>query len=167
MLARPRADPQENADPGGVLVALALAAQARSDRARGTRAPGMIVGLGVDAIDITRVEQLFERHPKRAVAKLFTPSETRYASARSVPARHFAARLAAKEAAYKALAGNDLARSIAWREIEVVTGDDGRPSLALHGKAAERAAQLQVARLWVTLTHADHSAVAVVILESA
>jgi holo-[acyl-carrier protein] synthase len=127
----------------------------------------MIVGVGVDAIDIARVERLVERHAARAIGKLFTPREAEYARTRAQPARHYAARLAAKEAAYKALAGNALARTIGWREIEVVTGSDGQPSLALHGKAAVRAAELHVARLWVTLTHADHSAVAVVILESA
>jgi len=126
----------------------------------------MIVGVGVDAIDIARVEQLLARHPKRAVTKLFTARETQYAASRPAPPRHYAARLAAKEAAFKALAGNDLARGIAWREIEVVPADDGRPTLRLHGKAAKRAAELRAVRFWVTLTHADHSAVAVVILES-
>jgi holo-[acyl-carrier protein] synthase len=127
----------------------------------------VIVGLGVDAIDIPRVARLLARHPTRAIAKLFTAQETRYASARVEPARHYAARLAAKEAAFKALAGNALARAIGWREIEVVAGTDGQPSLLLHGKAAQRAAELHAARIWVTMTHADRSAVAVVILESA
>jgi holo-[acyl-carrier protein] synthase len=126
----------------------------------------VIVGIGVDAIDIPRVEQLLERFPARAVAKLFTAREAQYARARTTPARHFAARLAAKEAAFKALAGNALARGIAWREIEVVPGDDGKPSLTLHGKAAQRAAEIGATRLWVSMTHADHSAVAIVILEA-
>jgi len=132
-------------------------------------APGgwrVIVGLGVDAIDIPRVERLLGRYAGRAVAKLFTDREARYAGARPHPARHYAARLAAKEAAFKALAGNDLARAIGWRDIEVVAGADGRPALVLHGKAAKRAAQLRASRLSVTMTHADQSAVAVVILES-
>jgi len=126
----------------------------------------VIVGLGIDTVDIPRVERLLARHPKRAARKLFTAAEHGYASMRPVPARHLAARLAAKEAAYKALAGNALARSIGWREIEVVLADDGRPSLELHGKAAHRAAELGVTRSWLSLSHADHSAVAVVILES-
>jgi len=126
----------------------------------------VIVGIGVDAIDIPRVQQLLDRFPARAVAKLFTPREAQYARARAAPARHFAARLAAKEAAFKALAGNALARGIAWRDIEVVPGDDGQPGLVLHGKAAQRAAEIGATRLWVSMTHADHSAVAVVILEA-
>lgn len=126
----------------------------------------MIVGVGVDTVDIRRVEQLLEHHPTRAVAKLFTPREATYAQARPEPARHYAARLAAKEAAFKALAGNALARGIAWRDIEVVPDPDGRPTLVLSGKAEQRARQLHASRLWLTISHADHSAVAVVILEA-
>jgi holo-[acyl-carrier protein] synthase len=126
----------------------------------------VIVGLGVDMVDIARVEQLLERHPARAATKLFTIRETEYARTRAQPARHYAARLAAKEAAFKALAGNDLARAIAWREIEVLPADGGPPGLVLHGRAAERAAQLRASKLWLSMSHADSSAVAFVILES-
>jgi holo-[acyl-carrier protein] synthase len=126
----------------------------------------VIVGLGVDAVDLERVRRLLSRHPVRAVARLFTPRESAYAAARPDPTRHYAARLAAKEAAYKALAGNDLARGIGWREIEVGVGADGAPGLRLHGCAARRAAELGAGRIWVSLTHSDSSAVAVVIIES-
>lgn len=126
----------------------------------------MIVGLGVDIVEIARVERLLERHPGRAVTRLFTDREVAYVGDRACPAPHYAARLAAKEAAYKALAGDATARGIAWREIEVVSGPDGVPALSLHGLAARRAAQLQVRRCWVSLTHTDKTAAAVVILES-
>lgn len=125
----------------------------------------MIVGLGIDAIDILRVEQLIARHPERAVRRLFTPQEASYACARVEPARHYAVRLAAKEAAYKALAGNELARSVGWREIEVTLGPDGRPALSLSGNAARRASEMHADRVWVSLSHSDHAAVAVVVLE--
>lgn len=125
----------------------------------------MILGLGVDAVDLGRVEELLARHGSRAVARLFTAAEASYASRRGHPTRHFAARLAAKEAAYKALAGNDLARGIGWREIEVLPGPDGAPRLELHGGAARRATELGATRVWVSLTHSDSSAVAVVVLE--
>jgi holo-[acyl-carrier protein] synthase len=125
----------------------------------------VIVGLGIDAIDILRVEQLMVRHPERAVRRLFTAQEVSYARARIEPARHYAARIAAKEAAYKALAGNELARSVGWREIEVTQGPDGRPALSLSGKAARRASEMHADRVWVSLSHSDHAAVAVVVLE--
>jgi holo-[acyl-carrier protein] synthase len=125
----------------------------------------VILGLGVDAVDIARVNKLLERHRDRVVARLFTPGEAAYACSRPDPVRHYAARLAAKEAAYKALAGNDLARAIGWREIEVVPRADGSPALTLHGRAARRAAEIGTGQVWLSLTHSDSSAVAVVIVE--
>jgi holo-[acyl-carrier protein] synthase len=125
----------------------------------------MIVGLGMDLVDIPRIARMLETQGERAVARLFTPGEAAYAQARAEPARHFAARFAAKEAAYKALAGTEHARGIAWRDIEVAAAWDGRPLLVLHGRAAERARELGLVRAHLTLTHADAVAGAVVVLE--
>jgi holo-[acyl-carrier protein] synthase len=127
----------------------------------------MIIGLGIDLVEIGRVSRLMESKGDRALRRLFTEREIAYCSQRGWPASSFAARVAAKEAAYKALAGNGLARAIGWREMEVTNGEDGRPSLLLHGRAAERAAELHVHRLWLTLTHTSTAAAACVILESA
>ncbi len=126
----------------------------------------MIVGLGMDLVDIPRVAALLAGKGERAEARLFTAGESAYARARAEPARHFAARFAAKEAAYKALAGSEAARGIGWRDIEVAVEWDGRPRLVLHGRAAERAAALGATRLHLTLTHADQVAAAVVVLEA-
>jgi holo-[acyl-carrier protein] synthase len=126
----------------------------------------MIVGLGVDLVDIARVRRLIESRGDRAMARLFTDGERAYATYRVDPARHLAARIAAKEAAFKALSGNDLARGIGWRELEVFARDDGGPVLRLHGRAERRAAELGVARILVTISHSDTAAVAVVVLES-
>jgi holo-[acyl-carrier protein] synthase len=126
----------------------------------------MIVGIGLDLVDIARVERLLADRGERATNKLFTPEEARYATSRAHPARHFAARFAAKEAAYKALAGNELARGIGWRDLEVLRDDSsGQPRLVLHGRAFERAAELGVTRVHVTLTHSHETAAAVVVLE--
>jgi holo-[acyl-carrier protein] synthase len=125
----------------------------------------VIVGIGMDLIDIVRVERLLADRGERALRRLFTDGEAAYCLPRGEPARHFAARLAAKEATYKALAGNKLARAVGWREIEVVSEWDGRPTLALHGRAAERAAEMGVQVAMLTLTHSDASAAAVVILQ--
>jgi holo-[acyl-carrier protein] synthase len=127
----------------------------------------MIVGVGLDLVDIARVEALLEDKGERARQKLFTEHEAAYATSRAHPARHFAARFAAKEAAYKALAGNDLARAIGWRDLEVLRDDaSGQPRLVFHGKAAERAAELKVTRVHLTLTHSHATAAAVVVLEA-
>lgn len=126
----------------------------------------MIAGLGIDLVDIARVDRLLDAKGERALRRLFTAEEVSYALARPLPAQHLAARLAAKEAAFKALSGNSLARGIGWREIEVVRSDH-RPTLALHGRAAERAAELGVTSIWVSLTHTTTSAGAIVVLECA
>ena len=125
----------------------------------------MIVGFGMDLVDVARVQALVARHGARARSRLFTAVEVAYAERRPVPARHYAARFAAKEAAFKALAGSPLARRVGWQDIEVVNDADGRPTLRFHGHAADRAAELGVHRAWVTLTHTDTSAAATVVLE--
>ena len=125
----------------------------------------MIVGVGIDLVDVERARRLFEGKGARATARLFTEREARYALQRADPAPHLAARLAAKEAAFKALSGNVLARGIGWREIEVVSGAGGAPTLELHGSARRRADELGVSRFWLTLTHTAATAGAVVVLE--
>lgn len=126
----------------------------------------MIVGLGMDLVDIARIRRLVDDNGERAMKRLFTAAEAEYAAKRADPARHLAARFAAKEAAFKALAGTVDARAVGWLDIEVASEWDGRPTLLLHGRAAARAAELGVARAHLTLTHADAVAGAVVVLES-
>lgn len=125
----------------------------------------MVVGLGLDLVDIARVAALLDRHPARGRRRLFTAGEIAYCDARAAPARHFAARFAAKEAAYKALAGTAEARLISWQDLEVVRADGGAPALVLHGRAAARGRELGVVRVLLTLTHAEGVAGAVVVLE--
>lgn len=128
----------------------------------------MIRGIGIDLADIDRISRLLARHPERARRRLFTPAERHYCDRRGAPARHFAARFAAKEAAYKALSGTEAARHIHWLDIEVANSPlDGRPALLLHGAAAKRAEELGVILAHLTLTHSDQVAAAVVVLESA
>ncbi len=125
----------------------------------------MIVGIGVDAIDIERIERMFANQGERMLARLFTADELKFISTKVAPAQHLAVRLAAKEATYKALAGNELARGIGWRDVEVCSRSDGAPELRLHGRAAERYAELSATSAHVSLTHSIATAVAVVILE--
>ena len=125
----------------------------------------MIAGLGVDIVEIDRMRQMLDTSGERLIARIFTEGEASYALARVEPALHFAARAAAKEATYKALSGNHLARAVGWREIEVCLRDDGAPYLVLHGRAKERSTELGVDRALVSLTHSKTAAVAVVVLE--
>ncbi len=125
----------------------------------------MICGVGIDLVEIARVEKMFDGKGDRMLQRLFTADEVEYAKARARPAMHLAARLAAKEAAFKALSGSDEARLIGWREVEVIPHENTAPTLLFHGRAAARAAALNVASVWVSLTHTDTTASAVVVLE--
>jgi holo-[acyl-carrier protein] synthase len=125
----------------------------------------VIVGIGIDLVEIERMRRLLDRKGERVLNRLFTSGERDYAASHPEPARQLAARAAAKEAAFKALSGNDLACAIGWRELEVVSRHHQAPVLLLHGRAAERAAELGVTRVHLSLTHTDTTAAAFVIAE--
>ena len=115
-------------------------------------------GVGVDLLDIERLERALERRPRLA-ERLFTEAERAYAAARPRPGRHLAARFCAKEAVAKAL---DL-RAWSFRDVEVVA-TDGAPEIRLSGAAAARARQLGFAPV-VSLTHTATTAAAVALLQ--
>ena len=112
----------------------------------------MATAVGIDLIEIERVERALERRPRLA-DRLFTSDELAYARERARPGRHLAARFAAKEAVIKAIG-----RGVPPREIEVVSGQP--PTIRLHGRAAEAAGDAEIA---ISLTHSRESAAAVAI----
>lgn len=123
-----------------------------------------VVAVGIDIVTVSRVHGMLERKGARAVQRLLTAEEAEYCMRQAIPARHVAARVAAKEAVYKALQGTPAARAIGWREIEVVRDWDGRPTARLSGRAAERAALLQVGHVLLSLTHSHETAAAIALL---
>jgi len=124
----------------------------------------MIVGVGIDLVSIERVATLLERRGDRALRRLFTEAETLRCRESRHPAESFAARFAAKEAFFKAL-GTGVGPGGEWTEVEVESLPSGAPRMRLAGRAAEAAAARGVASIHLSLTHADESAAAVVILE--
>lgn len=124
----------------------------------------MIVGLGIDLCQVSRIERALLRHPGRFAARLYTAAERGYCEARAYPAQHYAARFAAKEALLKAL---KVPPGLSWHEIEVRQDEDGAPRLWLSGRAKDAADRLGVARLHLSLTHSGDSAAAFVIAEAA
>jgi holo-[acyl-carrier protein] synthase len=118
--------------------------------------PRSLRGIGVDVLEIERLEAALRRHPRLA-GRLFTHAELAYAGDRTRPGRHLAARFAAKEAVVKALG---LHGGFGLGEIEVVPGEP--PTVKLSGGAAEAAAGL---RLHVSLTHSRETAAAVAVAE--
>ena len=116
----------------------------------------MIVGVGTDVVDIGRLQRSLERTPTLR-DRLFTPAEA------ALPLESLAARFAAKEALAKALGAPG---GLSWQDAEVVSDQDGRPSFTLRGTVADRAAELGVARVHLSLSHDGGVAVAFVVLES-
>jgi holo-[acyl-carrier protein] synthase len=114
----------------------------------------MASGVGIDLLEIDRLERALERHPRLA-ERVFTAAERDYAAARARPARHLAARFAAKEAVTKALG---LTGGFGLGEIEVVAGEP--PTVRLSGRAAEAA---EGERIEVSLTHSRDFAAAVAV----
>jgi holo-[acyl-carrier protein] synthase len=115
----------------------------------------VIVGVGIDVVDIARFIETLERTPGLR-ARLFTPAEA------VKPPSSLAARFAAKEALAKALGAPS---GLLWLDAEVTTDDDGRPWLEISGTVAERASQLGVQSMHLSLSHDAGIASAVVVLE--
>ena len=121
-----------------------------------------ILGLGLDATDLPRVAEVYDRFGERFLRRVFTEGEIAYCTRRRDPVPHLAGRFAAKEAAMKAL-GTGHSRGVIWRDIEVVRVA-GPPKLLFHGGAARRAAEMQVVSSLLTITHSDALAMAQVLL---
>lgn len=127
----------------------------------------MIIGIGIDVVEIARARRLLRAYGDRFLARVCTAGEAAYIRSHVDGAQHLAVRLAAKEAAFKALAGSLDARGIGWREIEVVASDGGPPGLVFHDRARDRAVALNAGPLFLSLSHSDSTAVAVVVIDAA
>ena len=121
-----------------------------------------ILGLGTDLVAVRRVEALLDRYGERFLDRVFSAREQAECLSRARPAMHLAARLAAKEAAMKAL-GTGHSQGVLWRDIEVVRGG-GPPRLTFRGGALRHFQRLGAASSLLTITHADTLALAQVII---
>jgi holo-[acyl-carrier protein] synthase len=125
-----------------------------------------VLGVGTDLVDVARARRMLERHGARILQRTLTEAEREYVERCADPAPHFAARLAAKEAVYKALQSLPGARALSWRDIEVVRGASGAPAIALHGYGREVASAAAGLLLHVSLTHTETAAAATVVAET-
>jgi holo-[acyl-carrier protein] synthase len=124
----------------------------------------MILGSGVDLCEVPRIEAAIARYGSRFLNRIFTPNEIAYADRKANRFERYAARFAAKEAGMKALGTGW--HGVGWQDFEVVNLPSGRPTLNFHGKAAEIAGKLGVARVALSITHTKGEALAMVILET-
>jgi holo-[acyl-carrier protein] synthase len=125
----------------------------------------MIVGIGVDIVDVARVKDLLARYRERFVRRVFTDAEAEYAGGSVREAERLAGRFAVKEAVLKAF-GTGKSQGILWRDVETVRGAMGKPEVILYGNANKYMKSLNGKNLHVSITHDGGKAVAFVVIEA-
>lgn len=118
-----------------------------------------IFGIGIDVIEVARIEEAFEEFGERFLERIFTAGEREYCRRQKRPAIHLAARWAAKEAVSKAF-GTGIGEALGWHDMEVCRRDSGEPELVLHGKGEAFASEQGITQVKISLTHARHYAAA-------
>ncbi len=124
----------------------------------------MIIGTGVDIVEIARFRKVMERLKDRFILRVFAPSEQQFCQKHRDPIPHFAARFAAKEALFKAL-GTGWAKGVTWLDVEIQRERQDPPIMVLRGEAQRFSKNLGTRKIHLSLSHSDQSAVAMVILE--
>ncbi|MBN1831823.1 MAG: holo-ACP synthase [Deltaproteobacteria bacterium] len=124
----------------------------------------MIYGIGVDLVNIERIEMVIDRWGKRFTDRVFTPQEIAFCSKRAFPPQSYALRFAAKEAFSKAI-GLGIKKGLRWKDIEVFHSSAGRPCLRLHGRASELSRKEQIICSHLSLSDEEDYGIAMVVLE--
>ena len=123
-----------------------------------------IIGIGIDLVDCARIENSIDRFGDRFLHRVFTEGEIAYSQSMKFPARHLAARFAAKEALSKAF-GTGIGKSMGWRDLDVRKKESGEPYVVLSGRAEKMAKERGVEKISISLSHTDQSGMATIILE--
>jgi holo-[acyl-carrier protein] synthase len=124
-----------------------------------------VLGIGVDLVECARIQRSIDRFGDRFLHRVFTDGEIEYSMSMKFPARHLAARFAAKEAVSKAF-GTGIGKAMGWRNIDVRKKPSGEPYLVFSGPAQEFATQRGVVSARITLSHTEHHAMACIVLET-
>ncbi len=121
-------------------------------------------GVGIDLVDVDRIGRLIDQFGDRALNRLLLDGERDYCLSKASPALHIAARVAAKEATYKALSQAGADQVLWWHDMEVVLDEKGIPGMAFHGRGQEVFEKLEIKSCLVSLTHLNVQAGAVVVV---
>ena len=124
-----------------------------------------VLGIGVDLVEVERIQHSLDRFGERFMNRVFTEGEIAYCQSMKFPARHFAARFAAKEALSKAF-GTGIGKSMGWRDLDVQKKESGEPFVVLSGGAEKMANEREVERIWISLSHTENSGTATIVLEA-
>lgn len=123
----------------------------------------MIIGIGLDLVELRRIEAIYRKYGKRFYGKLLTAEELSRLPSDSVP--YLASRFAAKEAGVKAL-GTGFSQGITLQHLKILNNSAGRPELFFSGPALTRAVKMNVEKIHLSISHGRDTAAAVVILEN-
>lgn len=126
----------------------------------------MILGVGIDIIEVARIRNSYERFGERFVNRILLPKEIEYCLSHKVPAPFLAARFAAKEAISKAF-GTGIGAQLGWQDMEVGRKESGEPFVILHGGGKTLLEERKGRVVLISLSHTQEHAAAVAILESA
>ena len=118
-----------------------------------------LFGIGIDVVEVERIESSMAEFGERFATKIFTAAERAYCESQRRPAIHYAARFAAKEAVAKAF-GTGIGKDLGWLDMEIVRKDSGEPELVLSGVGQAYAKEKGIAEVKISLTHAHHYAAA-------
>jgi holo-[acyl-carrier protein] synthase len=124
----------------------------------------MIIGVGIDIIEVSRIEASFEKFGRRFVDRILLPKEIEYCLSHRKPGPFLAARFAAKEAISKAF-GTGIGAQLGWHDMEVQKRESGEPYVVLHGKGLELLAGRGGGTVLISLSHTQVHATAVAIIE--
>jgi len=124
----------------------------------------MIYGIGIDLVENIRMDRIVKKWGTKFIDKIFSKGEIVYCSRHANASIHYGARFAAKESFLKAL-GIGLGMGVKLSDIEVVSDQDGKPSLALYGEASAQIKKNKIINIHLSLTHTKKYSIAMVILE--
>ena len=124
----------------------------------------MILGTGIDLVEVARIASSFEKHGESFLNRILLPDEIAYCLQHRQPAPFLAARFAAKEAISKAF-GTGIGAELGWLDMEIRRQESGEPFVVLHGKGQQLLAARGAKKLHVSLSHTENYAVATAILE--
>ena len=116
-----------------------------------------VIGVGIDIIEVKRIEEGIERFRDRFLKRIYTEAEATYCNTMRLACQHFAGKFAAKEAVYKTL---DIDYAVKWTEIEIKNFEGGRPYIVLHGRVKKIAKEKRIKKILISISHIKASAVA-------
>ena len=125
----------------------------------------MILGTGIDIIEVARIASSYEKFGERFVNRILLPDEIAYCLSHRNPAPFLAVRFAAKEAVSKAF-GTGIGAQLGWQDMEICKKESGEPFVVLHGKGKKLFEARGAKRLLVSLSHTENYAAATAVLES-